>query len=938
MKKSIVKLLLLLIVGVMCQQAFAQQIPAVPVDADVRIGKLDNGLTYYIRHNEYPKGQADFYIAQKVGSIVEEDNQRGLAHFLEHMCFNGTKSFPGNNLVKWLESVGVKFGANLNAYTSIDQTVYNISSVPTARESVQDSCLLILHDWANDLLLADEEIDAERKVIHEEWRSQMPPVQRILEKVLPDLYPNGNRYGLRLPIGTMEVVDNFPYKALRDYYEKWYRPDLQGIIVVGDIDVDRIEAKIKEMFAGIEMPKDAAERVYFPVEDNTELLYAAGADKEQATSIVEMMFKHPAFPKEQKGTLAYLAYDYVFSMASSMLSNRLSDLAKKVDAPFMNAGAGDGDYLVAKTKAAFNVSGTPKDNDVKKCIEALYREVLRAKRGGFVATEYLRARDEYLSRLETRYKDRDKQRTSYYVNQYVNHFLDNEPIPSLEQEYMIMQNVAKQIPVEMINQAFQEVIKDTNRAVLIAMPEKEGLSVPTKEEIEKLLAAVDAENIEAFVDNVKTEPLIAKLPKAGKVAKKGENKLYEATELTLSNGAKVIYKKTDFKDDEIRFSATAVGGLALVGAEFDNEVRALPYLSSQNGLGTFSHSDLEKYLAGKQANVITDVSTYNRSLSGSTTPKDLKTLMELIYMTMTNYSLNAEEYAATQANLVNMIKAQEVTPNFVFSKNVEEFTANCERGKIISGDVLAAANREKMVEIIKSQFSNAADFTFVFVGNIEEAEFTALVEQYIASLPSNKKTAVKTYKVDESYYVKAGTETKTDKMKMEVPQTYTSVLVTGKSQFSLRSHLLTSYASQILSARFIELVREKEGATYSIRTRGSVDTYDGEVSFSTQFPMKPEKKEVVLKIISDEFNKMTTEIADAEFNKVKEYLVKSYTEGLKVNQSWVSAIMRNEISKQDVLLSASEELEKITKEDVKAFVAEILKQGNCRIYILDPEN
>ena len=318
--------------------ATAQQMPQLPTDKEVRIGKLPNGLTYYIRHNEYPKGQADFYIAQKVGSMQEEDHQAGLAHFLEHMCFNGTTHFPGKDLINYLESVGVKFGRNLNAMTGFDQTVYNISNVPVAREGVQDSCLLILHDWANDLLLLPEEIDAERAVIHEEWRQSNVGQMRILEKLLPVIYQD-EKYGHRLPIGTMEVVDNFPHQALRDYYETWYRPDLQGIIVVGDIDPDRIEAKIKEMFADIEMPADPKERVYFPVSDNKGTIYAIGHDKEQQNSLTVLMIKSDAFPEQLKNTPAYYAQEYVESMIPSMLNTRLNDIASRPDAPFAGAQA-----------------------------------------------------------------------------------------------------------------------------------------------------------------------------------------------------------------------------------------------------------------------------------------------------------------------------------------------------------------------------------------------------------------------------------------------------------------------------------------------------------------------------------------------------------------------------------------------------------------------
>ena len=416
--KKLVKSMFMLLAGMLMLPVVAvAQMSTLPVDTTVRIGKLPNGLTYYIRHNEYPKGQAEFFIAQKVGSILEEDDQRGLAHFLEHMCFNGTKNFPGNQVVSWLETKGVKFGQNLNAYTSVDETVYNISNVPTADIAVQDSCLLILHDWANDLLLEDAEIDKEREVIHQEWRRSMVGQMRILEKLLPVMYPN-NRYGYRLPIGTMEVIDNFPYKALRDYYETWYRPDQQGVIVVGDIDVDRIEAKIKEIFSPIEMPADAKERVYYPVEDTPGTIYAIGQDKEQASTMVQLMFKREAIPDEMKDNLMYYVIKYINRMIAEMLDTRLEDMSSKPDAPFAGAGASDGEFFLAKTKDAFSVSGVAKDTDIKPVVEALYREVLRAQRGGFTATEYARARSEYLSRIEKSYKNRASRESGSFAREY----------------------------------------------------------------------------------------------------------------------------------------------------------------------------------------------------------------------------------------------------------------------------------------------------------------------------------------------------------------------------------------------------------------------------------------------------------------------------------------------------------------------------------------
>ena len=444
---------------------FAQKPDELPADPQVRHGVLPNGLNYYIRHNETPKGQADFFIAQKVGSILENDDQRGLAHFLEHMCFNGTKNFPGNQLITWLESVGVKFGQNLNAYTGTDETVYNISAVPTARVGVQDSCLLILHDWADDLLLDGEEIDKERGVIHEEWRSSNVGRMRILEQILPTMYPE-SKYGYRLPIGTMEVVDNFPHQALRDYYEAWYRPDQQGIIVVGDIDVDRIEGKIKELFGPIEMPAAAKPREIEEVPDTEGTIYAIGADKEMQFPMFNIFFKNEVMPKEMRNTMIYMVSDYIFDMISSMLNNRYAELAKDPSTPFAVGMADYSNYLFANSEDALSLTGVAKGDDMIPAFKSVYRELLRALRGGFTITEYDRARSQYLSDLENAYNNREKHDNTAYAREIVRHFIDNVPMPGIETEYQMMSGIANQIPVDAINQSLQQLVTDDNRVVV----------------------------------------------------------------------------------------------------------------------------------------------------------------------------------------------------------------------------------------------------------------------------------------------------------------------------------------------------------------------------------------------------------------------------------------------------------------------------------------
>ncbi len=936
--RRMIKLAFVAIAGFACMPVAvrAQQMPPVPVDKEVRIGKLDNGLTYYIRHNEYPKNQVDFYIAQKVGSILEEDNQRGLAHFLEHMCFNGTKNFPGNSMIKWLESVGVKYGYNLNAYTSIDETVYRISSVPTERIGVQDSCLMILSDWADGLLLEGKEIDEERSVIHEEWRSQLPPNMRILEKLLPEIYPD-SRYGHRLPIGTMEVVDNFPHQALRDYYEKWYRPDLQGIVVVGDIDVDRIEGKIKELFSKIEKPVNPAERVYYPVADNEKPIVAFGSDKEQSNYVAQIMFKYDALPDSLKGTMADVTTAYLLDMAQMMLQIRLNEQGQKADAPFALAETIHGEFLMSKTKQAFLLAMIPKGNSFDEGLKAVYREALRAKRGGFTATEYARCRTEYLSQLEKAYNNRNQQENKTLAESYVRNFIDKKPIPGIETEYQMMSMIVNQIPVEAVNQVFSQIVSDKNLVVLGMMPAREGESCPKDEDILTLLSQVEAENIAPYVDNVKDEPLVSELPAAGKVVKENMLSDFGAKEWILSNGAKVILKKTDFKADEINMMAVAKGGTSVYGNDKAADLMFMPAVLEQHGLGNFTNSDLTKLMAGKQVSLKVAFEDYVRSLYGNTTPKDLKTYMEMIYMTFTGLTVTEDEFAAMQNLYKGLIQNQEQNPSFVFQKKVQEFLYTSPNKQVFSVNDIEKANRDNILSIIHEQLANAADFTFVFSGNFDETELKKLVEQYIASLPSVKGKKQE-LKYNSAVEIKSGSEEKDFTMKMEVPQGSAAVIISGKMPYSFKNRLMASMSAQIISTRLLNEVREKEGAVYSIYTQGSQDRLsEVSVTYQTIFQVKPEKKDRALEIIRSEFEKLAKETPAEELDKVKEFMVKQYAENEHTNSYWCSMMAGNELKPAEVFAQAEKAILSVTPEELSEYVNKVMKQNNYRVLVMMPE-
>ena len=921
--------------------AGAQEMPQVqslPVDSLVRQGVLPNGLTYFIRHNETPKGQADFYIAQKVGSILENDSQRGLAHFLEHMCFNGTQNFPGNKLITWLESVGVKFGQNLNAYTSIDETVYNISNVPTERESVQDSCLLILHDWADGLLLDGNEIDKERGVIHEEWRSTNVGSQRIIEQLLPKVFPD-SKYGYRLPIGTMEVVDNFPHQALRDYYETWYRPDQQGIIVVGDIDVDRIENKIKEMFSPIKMPENAPAREYEEVPDTEGTIYAIGTDPEMQYPVFSIFFKNEVFPKQMRNSMPYMAVDYVNTMIANMLSNRLQEMQSNPETPFAAASAGYGNFIVASTEDALNVDGVGKGNDIMPAFKSVYRELLRALRGGFTITEYDRARSEYLSRLEKAYNNRDKVENDKYSKEIVRYFIDNVPMPGIETEYNLMNMVANQIPVDAINQTLKQYVTPDNRIVLMMLPAKDEILVPTEEQLAQAMKEVDGETIEAFVDEVKAEPLIPQLPAPGKIVSEQPVEKWGATRLVLSNGVNVIVKHTDFKADEILFDAQALGGTSVIPDSYANSLAVFDdMVSAAGGLGDYTNKDMQKYLQGKQASVQLKFDDYTRDLAGSTTPKDLPTLMELVYMYFTGFNMNADEFTATQKMIEGMLKNQENTPEFVFGQKLLETLYANPRKQVPTSAIVNGADRQQIIDIERQLTANAADYTFFFVGNINMDTFRPLVEQYIATLPADVAKATKAPQFNESLAIKPGDKTITYTTPMQTPQTFACVIEYGKDNFSAANRALASVAGQILSKRLLDTVREEMGAVYSIWANGNMDRLDPyqNTVIQSAFPMKPEKKQEVLDFIAQEFKNMESDVTAEELAKIIEFSLKNVKESKELNNAWLNGMAGEALNGVDTFTDAENTYKNITVADVQNFMKALNNQGNYRVILLEP--
>lgn len=905
---------------------FAQQMPPVPTDPNVRVGKLENGLTYYIRHNELPENQADFYIAQKVGSILEEDNQRGLAHFLEHMCFNGTTNYPDNKLREYLETIGVKFGVNLNAYTSVDETVYNISNVPVVRETVVDSCLLILHDWANDLTLDHEEIDKERKVIHEEWRTRTGAMMRMYEKVFPVIYKD-SKYAYRLPIGTMEVVDNFPYQALKDYYEKWYRPDQQGIIVVGDIDVDKVEEKIKKMFSPIGMPENAAERVYFPVSDNDEPVIALAKDKEQQVPIIYLFHKHDAVPNEQKDNMAYLAMNYMTSMISNMLNARLDELTQQPQPPFIQAMTEDGNFFVAKTKGAFLGFAVAKEDGILTSTEALMTEIERVRQFGFTASEYARAKADYLRALESAYNEKDKMKNSQYVNEYVRHFIDNEPIPGIENEYAIMNQIVPNIPVEAINQVVKQIIGEKNIVLSVFCPEKEGMKYPTEEELKAVVNKVKSAKLEAYVDKVSDEPLMKELPAGGKVVKT-EDGPFGSKVFTLSNGVKVVLKKTDFKADEVRMQAFSAGGNSMFDDKDAVQFKLMNQVAELGGLGNFSAVDLEKVLAGKMASASAYVNSLTEGISGGCSPKDMETMLQLTYLRFTapRMDMNAFE------SFINRNKAAlanaEADPNTAFSDSISVALYNHHpRAVSVKAETLDKIDYNKVMELYKNRFADASDFTFVMVGNIDEATVTPLIEKYLGSLPSMKRN--EKFR-DVTPDIRKGIYENNFTRDMETAKSSVLMVASGKCKYDQKNVVMMNMLGQLLNILYTQTVREEAGGTYGVSCSGSISKYpEAEGVFQIYFDTDPQRRPQMVELINKGISDFIAQGPKTEdINKVKEYMLKTFQQNQKENSYWMGIINTMLWEKVDMNTGYQNTVNSITVNDLKKFAKSFFGQKN----------
>lgn len=902
-------------------------------DNTIRKGILPNGMTYYIRHNAQTKGVADFYIAQKVGSILEEKRQRGLAHFLEHMAFNGTKHFPGNTLqpgiVAWCESVGIKFGANLNAYTSVDQTVYNISAAPVTREGVIDSCLLILNDWSHELLLTDKEIDKERGVIEEEWRTRRSgmAIQRLSEQAMPIIYA-GTKYSDCMPIGNIDIVRTFPYNDLRDYYSKWYRPDLQAIIVVGDINEDKIEEKIKKLFAKIPLPQNPAHRIYYPIGNNEKMILYTATDKEQPTVNFTLYMKRDVTPKQERNTIQNYADDYKTNILRMAINDRLEELSRTKNAPFISASVRSGNFFLASTKDAFELSGVLKEGKAIEAIQLLVGEVERARANGITIDELKRGKAEMLSYAENDYNDRSNRRNGEFVEQCVQNFLEETPIIEPEKELEIVRKLDKTVTIDDVNALAKTIITNQNQVVTMFGPDKNTFKMPTNSSIENAILKAQKQHYTPYkTQNTLTERLITKLPKPGSIKSERTYK-YGYTEFTLSNGLKVYVRPTNFEPDEVNLKLFSLGGKNIYP---DSEMPNLTYLmagATIGGVAQYNDLTLEKMLAGKTATVTPFIDNDTQGMAGTSNVKDTKTLLELVYLYFTQPRKDPQAFKNLMEQQQEFLTNAHVNPMLAYNDTLHKVAYATNRMASMDKEQLKRVNYNRIMHIYKELFANAANFKLILTGNININKLRPLLCQYIATLPSNNaKETIGTYEpklVD-------GKKTYIFHKKQTTPTAITTIVIKGKMEYNNRNELLMDAIGQLLRIVYTEKVREDKGGTYSVQVSGDLQHHpNNEALLRIAFQTDPQKYNSLIPIVYKELEKMATEgPSQQDLDKVKAYELKVYNQVLRMNNYWEYVLYTDLYNGIDVDTNFRYIVENMTCDDIRTTLRNLLNQNNC---------
>ena len=884
------KLFLTLILCFVATFAFSQQPingeKELPVDPKVKIGKLDNGLVYYIRKNSKPEKRVELRLVVKAGSMQETDEQLGLAHFTEHMAFNGSKHFEKNKLVSYMQSIGMRFGGDINAYTSFDETVYMLT-VPTDNKGQVDSGFLVLQDWAANLLMENKEIDAERGVIIEEWRTGKNADERMRKIWFPIVFTN-SRYANRMPIGTYENLKSFKNETIRDFYKSWYRPNLQAVVIVGDIDVNEVEAKIKELFGSLQNPANAPEKIIYPIEANKTPLVARATDKEATYSQLFTIRKHKAFrPK----TLQDYRISIMHDLYNTMLSQRFDELQQNPDCPVIQAGSYYSQFV--GNVDAYSGYAIAKENQMKEALLLLLTEEERVKQFGFLQSEFERAKEELLANLEKQANEAEKTLSSSLAGEYINNFLTEAPIMGAKIRYGQTKKLLESITVDDISNLAKQWITDENFVVVVTGPEKEGLHVITEDEVKNILKKGEYKKVTAYIDTFKVEPLINKTLTGCKVKSTKELTDINATEYILENGIKVILKPTQFKDDEILMEAKGPGGSCLFSLYDFPSTEFATDLVERSGLGNFDYISLGKCLKGKNVSITPYIHEISNGFYGSTTPKDFETMLQLLYLYYDAPRFDEDAFKAIISETKNQLKFIKSDPTYIFIDTLVKTITQNDPRKIAVPDeeFINSASYRQAIDVYKDRFSNAGNLVFTFVGNINKDSILPLIEKYIGSLPTNNKKDM-----FKNVYCGFPNETKNSNIYVGVDEKSTiGIVFSNEYEWSLKTNLCMDIFQEVLEIRTVEIIREKMGGTYSPALQFDYSKYPETVYTSLVYlNCDPKKAKKIGKTVFSIYNKLLDKgFTDEELHKAKEQIKKSLEVNLEKNAYWRDYISDN---------------------------------------------
>ncbi len=881
--RKLLSILLVLFTLISTAQTGLDLTSPLPEDPAVSKGVLENGMTYYVRANSNPKNRADLFLVVRAGSIDEDNDQQGLAHFAEHMAFNGTKNFPKNELISYLESIGMEFGPEINAYTSFDETVYMIK-VPLDSAEYMDKGLMVLYDWASQVTDSDEEVNKERGVIHEEWRGGRGASERMMKEWLP-VFLHNSRYAERLPIGKIDIIDNFEPEVLRRYRADWYRPDLQAVVVVGDFDQQAMTEKVKELFSQIPAPENAREKKYYDIPGHKETFVKVVTDKEAQYPIAQVFYKHPLVVNKTIG-------DYRESIKASIfngiINNRLQELTQKENPPFVFASSSY-DELFGPTSVYASVA-VAQNGKIDTGIKAVLVENERVKKYGFTATEFERQKTAMLASIEKAYNERDKQKSINYANEYKRNFLmTQEPFPGIENEFNYYKQLLPSITLEEVNALANKWIIDENRVVIVTAPEIEGVEVPSEEAISGLLDEVETIEVEPYQDNVVDKPLIeGELPGSSIAATKQLDDI-DAVEWKLQNGATVVVKSTDFKDDEILFSAYSLGGNSLYGQADDISADLASTIVAMSGIGDFDQIALDKLLAGKVFNISPYIGELTEGFKGSSSKKDIEMLFKMLYLYFTDLRVDETAYGSYMSRMAAVLENKKASPEAAFRDTFQVVANNYHpRRRTMEVDYLKEADPKRIYEIAKERFADASDYKFFFVGNIDIDQFKPLVEKYIGSIPTANKNE---HWKDLHVSAPEGVVEKTVYRGQEEKSIHYTVFH-GDFDYSRKNRIVIDALGKVLSTRLLEVIREDKSSVYSIGARPSVDKWpEPKYEIMIYYGTAPEKVSELQQAVFDEIKKISTDgPTDDDLVKAKEKLHREREVNLRENGYWLSVL------------------------------------------------